>query len=187
MRRFAKYLLALLLPLIVLLVRPLTPALVLTLGQEIRLETEPLDPRDLFRGDYVELRFAIERIPVALIKENSGDILPDESDEDYPDSPAFAFRYVTLSPDAKGIYQPVRLTLEPPSEGVYVRGRPLPYHYYWDRDFLHLDYGNGLRRFYVKENTGLALEEAARYGEVIALAKVWKGRIVLDTLLTEVK
>ena len=32
MRRFAKYLLALLLPLIVLLVRPLTPALVLTLG-----------------------------------------------------------------------------------------------------------------------------------------------------------
>ena len=31
-------------------------------GQEILLETAPVDPRDLFRGDYVTLRYAISRI-----------------------------------------------------------------------------------------------------------------------------
>ena len=31
-------------------------------GQEILLKIEPVDPRDLFRGDYVALRYEISRI-----------------------------------------------------------------------------------------------------------------------------
>lgn len=172
-----KYLLVMLLPLGVLLTRPLTPTLVLMLGEEIRLETEPFDPRDIFRGDYVELRFAIERIPAALMES------PDtRSDETAVDSRRHAkYLYVTLEPDRDRIFQPIRLTKEPPTEGVYVRGVYDPY-YTWDSANVYLDYGNSLRRFYVKENTGLDLEAAARRGKVEAVAKVWKGRIVLQSV-----
>lgn len=33
-------------------------------GQEVVLQTVPVDPRDLFRGDYVVLRYDISRLPV---------------------------------------------------------------------------------------------------------------------------
>ncbi|KXG43733.1 hypothetical protein U473_06680 [Tepidibacillus decaturensis] len=35
-------------------------------GEEITLETKPVDPRDLFRGDYVSLRFTINDVPLEL-------------------------------------------------------------------------------------------------------------------------
>lgn len=179
MRRFAKYLLVMLLPLGVLLVRPLTPTLVLTLGQEVRLETEPYDPRDIFRGDYVELRFAIERVPASLME--SQDAEPNEAESGGYRGYPLPHLYVTLEPDRDGVSQPVRLTRKPPAEGTYVRATYIPY-YSWDKENVRLDYGNSLRRFYVKENTGLDLEEAARRGRVEAVARIWKGRIVLESV-----
>lgn len=175
MKRLAKYLLVMLLPLGVLLLRPLTPALVLMLGQEILLETEPFDPRDLFRGDYVELSFSIERVPLNLPGTASSDLFDPDSYEGI--SPL----YVTLEAGEDGVSRPARLTKEAPSEGVYVRGTYDP-RYSWDQETLRVDYGNNLRRFYVKENTGLDLEYAAREGDVEAVARVWKGRIVLDSV-----
>lgn len=35
-------------------------------GVVVRLETEPVDPRDLLRGDYVILRYKISALPAAL-------------------------------------------------------------------------------------------------------------------------
>ena len=174
MKRFFRYLLIMLLPLGVLLVRPLTPAAVLTFGREVRLTTEPFDPRDLFRGDYVELRFAVESV--------SKDLLSPELRKKLEENGSDAYLYVALSPDEKGIYIPVSVTETPPSEGVYLRARQLEY---WGAsDTVHLDYGANLSRFYVRENTGLELERAARAGKVTAVAKTWKGRIVLESLET---
>ena len=42
-------------------------AAILRDGQEILLKVEPVDPRDLLRGDYVRLGYEISRIPVKLI------------------------------------------------------------------------------------------------------------------------
>ena len=36
-------------------------------GQEVLLKVEPVDPRDLLRGDYVRLGYEISRIPVEMI------------------------------------------------------------------------------------------------------------------------
>jgi uncharacterized membrane-anchored protein len=175
MNRPVKYLLIMALPLGVLLVRPLTFALVLLLGQEIRLATEPFDPRDIFRGDYVELRFAIEEVPMDLLEPG----LRQEAFWADTDGIPPGWVFVTLSPDEKGIYGPVALTKDPPPGGVHVRGR---LNRRWDEG-ITVDYGNSLRRFYVRENTGRALEDAARQGKVEAVARVWKGRIVLDRIL----
>ncbi len=40
---------------------------ILTTGREIVLKTEPVDPRDLFRGHYVRLAYEISRLPVKKI------------------------------------------------------------------------------------------------------------------------
>ena len=42
-------------------------ALILANGREIVLETEPVDPRDLLRGDYVILNYAASRFDVATV------------------------------------------------------------------------------------------------------------------------
>ena len=42
-------------------------AAVLRDGREITLKVEPVDPRDLLRGDYVSLYYEISRIPVSQI------------------------------------------------------------------------------------------------------------------------
>ena len=175
MRRFGKYLLIMLLPLGVLLVRPIIPATVLAFGEEIRLATEPIDPRDIFRGDYVTLSFSIERLPATLMDETARKKWSDARPV-YDDS----WWYVRLDPDSGGISQAVTLLVAPPEEGTYIRGH-IRYHHS-SSDMLEMDYGAHLKRFYVKENTGLELERAAQKGHIEAVAKVWKGRAVLESV-----
>ena len=38
-------------------------------GREIVLDVIPVDPRSLFRGDYVQLNYAISRLPVSLLQQ----------------------------------------------------------------------------------------------------------------------
>ena len=172
MRRFMKYFLVMLLPLGVLLIRPATPALVLFWGDRIRLSTEPVDPRDVFRGDYVELRFAIEEVDKNLM---DSELQRDFDRQTMPEA-----LYVLLSSDSKGIYSPVGVTKEIPSDGIYIKGRPRSR--YGNAGHIRLNYGQNLSRFYVRENTGLELERLARQGDIVATAKVWKGRVVLENL-----
>ncbi|RUV26721.1 MAG: hypothetical protein EOQ60_03660 [Mesorhizobium sp.] len=42
-------------------------AAILRNGKEVLLKVEPVDPRDLLRGDYISLGYDISRIPVKLI------------------------------------------------------------------------------------------------------------------------
>lgn len=181
MRRFAKYFLVMLLPLTVLLVRPLTPAAVLMFGQEIRLATVPVDPRDIFRGDYVTLSFAIEQPSGDLISPEERDSVYDRLSYYSPidfNSPEF-FLYVTLEPDNAGICQPVKISAARPETGIYLRARAVRTHI---GDGVGLDYGDYLNRYYVKENTGLELEDLARRGELAAIVKVWRGRAVITSV-----
>ena len=42
-------------------------AAILRNGKEVLLKVEPVDPRDLLRGDYIILGYEISRIPVKMI------------------------------------------------------------------------------------------------------------------------
>ena len=174
MRRFSKYILAMLLPLSVLMVRPLTPAAVLMFGQEIQLSTEPVDPRDIFRGDYVTLSFSIERFDESLLSEGDKmELFGRLGRQD--DVPTV---YVALGPDGEGVWQPTGIYTKPPDAGVYLRASANGFRI----DDITLDYGDYLRRYYVKESTGRDLEDAARLGKLTALVKVWRGRAVLTSV-----
>ncbi len=85
----------------------------LSSGNVVTLETEPVDPRDIFRGDYVVLRYAISNIALTAYKGTSdlakGDTV-----------------YVELSKNTAGKWRPVALDtrmMEPAEGNHIIRGR----------------------------------------------------------------
>lgn len=168
MRSSLRYLAAALLPLCVLLWLPLEPICVLTWGREICLTARPIDPRDPFRGDYVALEMDAASVPDAAFQ---------------PASLVSAFGracFVTLTPEPSGLWRPSSVTLTEPEDGVYLRGR---IDFRKARSTMHVDLGEGLRRFYVPEGMGQALERAARGGKKYrATVRVLWGRAVIAAL-----
>jgi uncharacterized membrane-anchored protein len=180
-----KYLLIMIIPLTVLLSRPIIPLMTLAFGQEVKLSTVPFDPRDFFRGDYVELSFEIEEVNYDMFSQSlkSKDLQLIEKKEFHNKryrNDEYIKVYVSLKPDDAGIYYAALVSDSRPADDIYVRGKIKNSN---NRRGLRINYGNNLSRFYVKENTGLELENAARKGQVQALAKIWNGFIVLDTLV----
>jgi len=83
-------------------------ALLLSSGKEIRLKVVPVDPRDLFRGDYVVLSYPMSRI------------VTDEIDGD----DAFYFQdpiYVSIQEGSDG-WEARTISHAPPSAGVFLKG-----------------------------------------------------------------
>ncbi|MFD1017803.1 GDYXXLXY domain-containing protein [Thalassobacillus hwangdonensis] len=120
-------------------------------GESIKLRTEPIDPRDLFYGDYVTLNYEIEQIPIEkwnVEKEASyGDMI-----------------HVLLERREDGIYEVVEASnrmYDPGDNQVAVQAK-----YEWSSEVEKIHrVSYGINRYYVEENTGRELEEQA--GEMI--------------------
>ena len=84
-------------------------------GKVIHLRTAPIDPRDMFRGDYVRLNYEISRIPFSRIK--GVDHISELKKGDKI--------YVSLKEGPNGLYELVDAGLEKPADGVYLAGRLL--------------------------------------------------------------
>ena len=181
MRGLRRYLVAAILPLCVLLAAPMRPALILALGEEVRLATVPVDPRDLFRGDYVTLRFAVEEIPLASFDVVSGGRAASgvTGGPEPAEMKLAKDWYVSLNRDASGIFSPEGVGTSPPVGRPYLRGT---FRAASGGSVARLDFGPGLERFYLRENTGRALEDAARKGRIEAIVKVWRGMPVIVSL-----
>jgi uncharacterized membrane-anchored protein len=78
-------------------------------GQEIRLAVVPVDPHDLFRGDFVTLRYDI-----STLHNNTLD-----GDDDFTWQDPI---YVTLTQDAAGAWAASAITHAPPASGLYLAG-----------------------------------------------------------------
>lgn len=169
----AYQLLALLFPILLLLGMLYQPLITLTSGETIQLETRPLDPRDLFRGDHVMLSYDIESIPYTPYFQSLS-----------ADPSALYGKTIYVSLKKSGTYHTVEgIQLEKPTSGIYLKGRVqhiLPV----DSSGQDLTHGNviidyGLDNYFVPENTGKDLEEKARQGEVIATITVKDGYAIL--------
>ena len=179
MRGLRRYLVAAFLPLCVLLAAPVRPALILMFGEEVRLVTIPIDPRDPFRGDYVTLRFAAEEIPLASFDLPSGvGVASGGSGKNLTKLKRVKDWYVPLRRDESGLFRPTGAWTVPPGAEPYLRGTFRTA----SGGSVRLDFGPGLERFYVRENTGHALEDAARRGRIEAVVKVWRGDAVIVSL-----
>jgi uncharacterized membrane-anchored protein len=146
-------------------------------GREIVLPIVPVDPRSLFRGDYVRLSYDVSRVPGELFKESAsaGDKI-----------------YVTIEKTPEGSYKAVAASTRLPDtvgpDQIVLQG--------W------LQYGNlntgrapefvwvryGIESYFVPEDTGLALEDLAREKKMAAVVAVDRdGRSAIKGLMIDGK
>ena len=130
-------------------------AAILRCGQEVMLSVEPVDPRDLLRGDYVTLGYNISSLPTDLFAERPQD------DRNGRDRAVF----VRLKPGEDGIWEAVAARYdekpEPaPADGeLDIRGVATS-SWYDEATSININYG--IERFYVPEGEGRAIEANLR-------------------------
>lgn len=182
----SKYIIVFLVQILILLSMTIQPIMTNILGTEILIKTQPFDPRDVFRGDYVQLNYEINDIPLILLDE---EILKlEKHTEQYSEFEKLGTKtiYVSLKKD-KDFYSVDKATLVEPKEGVFLKGK---YEYsIWDETkqgkIKGIRVGYTLDKYFIPENTGKDLEEAARKGNVIARVKVYKGYSLLQEILPQ--
>ncbi len=126
-------------------------ASILKNGTEIVLKTEPIDPRDLLRGDYVTLGYSITQFAATEISGDFNTFL----DEATP-------VYVALKKDDDGSWQKSRVSITRISDlkpdEILIAGRSISGFSPQTSDNVRVNYG--IERFYVPEGEGKPIEEA---------------------------
>ncbi len=150
---------------VVLLTMIATPARTLLTGETILLRVVPVDPRDLFRGDYVILGYEFSTLPP--------DAIPGLA---YNDQESRAV-YVSLEPEADGRHwRAASYSLDRPEGVVFIEGRVAR----WRR----LEFG--IESYFVQEGEGRKYEEAVREQKLSAeVALDVNGKAVLKRLVIE--
>ena len=117
-------------------------------GKVIHLRTAPIDPRDMFRGDYVRLNYEISRIPVNMIKGSDG----------VGEIKKGAKIYSRLIEGANGLYELVNADFQKPEEGIYLSGRiPYPYRKLQVGSPIWVNYG--IEAYFVEQGKGRNIEK----------------------------
>ncbi|MFU0825123.1 GDYXXLXY domain-containing protein [Clostridium sp.] len=194
-KRGFKYLIAFLIPFFTLLSMTIKPLMANTFGEEILIKTKPFDPRDVFRGDYVQLDYEISEVPLEKVED---EILAMKNGNEYENFKGLEKKdlYVVLK-KYKDFYMVDKVTLQKPNSGVFIKGKyRYPIYKELDKEELQkkenanykievkgirIDYA--LDKYFIPENTGKTLEEAARKGEVLAKIKVYNGYSLLKEIL----
>jgi len=113
-------------------------------GKAVLLETQPVDPRDLLRGDYLMLRYKISDVPTNLF-----------SPPVKKDLPTGTKVFVALAPGTNEFYVVTRastnaLALSSNAE-ILLCGKST-YAWWNTTNSIHVEYG--IERYYVAEGTG---------------------------------
>jgi uncharacterized membrane-anchored protein len=154
-------------------------AAILRNGAEVLLKVEPVDPRDLLRGDYVSLGYEISRIPVKLI----ANIPPDKFSSDDQSL------VVRVKKGMDGYWHPETAWLDAAPAPAGTDEVDIVGHIAagWDLNAgaaraLSPDYG--IERFYLPEGEGLAIQNDMRvrpFGVKVAVSK--RGQAQIKALL----
>jgi len=173
------FLIAMVIPVIILVGMAVQPVLTLFFGQEILLETRPFDPRDIFRGDYVNLSYVIEEVPLGKFP---SELLNLTETSDQINNYKRNQKVYGVLKEENGYMIVDYISLEKPQDEIYIKGK-LPSYYvflYRDKNTNNPVFVNfGLDKYFVPENTGTKLEEAARQGKIAARVKVLNGYAIL--------
>lgn len=132
-------------------------------GREIRVETLPVDPRSLFRGNYARLEYEFSSLPEDTLSEflglRVGEVI-----------------YAVLEQDEEGIYRLSDVVLEPPSKGVFLRGR-------LTTEYSPLRARFGIEAFFAPKEKALQLERDLGGGGVALLMVTDDGRVALKDIV----
>ena len=146
-------------------------------GREVTLQTRPVDPRDLLRGDYVVLGYDISQLPAGALAGQ-------------PTAERNPIVFVKLAPDANGLYQAVSVHAAPvtvTAPEVLIRGRVSYSCGSTIRTFCDkLTVRYGLENYFVPEGEGKTLEQARNQQKLRVVAAVLpSGRAAIKRLLLD--
>ena len=116
-------------------------------GKPVILEIVPVDPRSLFRGNYVHLDYSIARLDDKVI----------------PDELRFhkgSMAYVHLKED-RGVYRPSTVTATAPAEGIFIRGRVQGFHKN-DNGAVVMRLTFGIEAYFAPKKRALEIEDTFR-------------------------
>ena len=129
-------------------------------GREIELDVVPVDPRSLFRGDYVVLSYEISRF--------DGGNVEGELAKGRP-------IYVAIAQDAAGKWQVRRASATRPAAGaaeVVLKGRSDRWRFGPVRQGSQVQARYGIESYFVPEGTGKALEKLVGEKRITAVVAV---------------
>jgi uncharacterized membrane-anchored protein len=146
-------------------------AIPLLTGRTVLVRVQPVDPRDLFRGDYVILSYAFSRVPQQGIEGLS------EKERGSWTKMEGRTVYVPLVPDSvPGHWRGDKATVVKPASGPFLKGQ-IPR--YGPIQF-------GIESYYVQEGAGHQYEQAIRNRKLSAeLAVTSSGQAALRGLRIE--
>ncbi|MBT2699558.1 GDYXXLXY domain-containing protein [Bacillus sp. ISL-40] len=174
-KRAKQLVLACSVPVLILLGMCFTPLYTMLTGVDMILQTKPLDPSDLFRGDYVTLQYEAEEVPISLVDKAVVSRLQDQGGQ---------FEVFVLMEKKDGVHTPIKVSLEKPDKGIFLKGT-----------INYIDKGNqgqeiafieyNLDKYFLEDNTGAEWEKASAKGEILAKLKVNNGYAVLTDITTK--
>lgn len=156
-------------------------------GTEVVLKTEPVDPRDLFRGDYVTLNYDISTLDLEEIQ--AEDLYFDYNDR----------IYLALALE-NGYGVPKKIYRNPPDDELYIKGTVKEVIYDWEAyedsaikeepylKELRVEYG--IESYFVPEGRGIEIESqqwTGREGVDVKVIVDRYGNAVIKSLLVEGK
>ncbi|RCS24112.1 hypothetical protein DUT91_07195 [Phyllobacterium salinisoli] len=131
-------------------------------GKDIVLLTQPVDPRDLMRGDYVTLGYGISSIKRSDIAGK-----PDSETEN-------SNIYVTVKPGPNENWQFSRASFQPikdiAADEIMLKGRTRYAPPAQPDALVGVDYG--IERYYIPEGEGAAIDDAQRQQNIQAVIAV---------------
>ncbi len=152
-------------------------------GRIVTMKVVPVDPRDLFRGEYVHLETAASQLhrQGGTIPQGPSWSYVQPLDRVFEESRRGSVLYVQLAPSASGDYVPVSVSLKPQAGSLNLRGRTK----YPGGTHLSVDYG--LDSFYMQEGKGRRVEEAIRQRRLVQMqvAVASSGQARIKTLLID--
>ena len=160
--------------------------MILRTGTDVTLQTQPVDPRDFLRGDYVTLGYGISNVP------GGGDDLKDSAHRrtDIFGRPVPGDVFVKLAPNPDGFYEAISVHAAPvdvTSPEVLIRGRVRGSIWCSDsRSYCRLNVRYGIESYFVPEGEGGKLEAARNQRKLTVVAAVTPaGRAAIKRLLID--
>jgi uncharacterized membrane-anchored protein len=124
---------------------------ILRTGQIVYLRTAPVDPRDLFRGDFVRLRYEVNSVRREDADAGLGSPGKERGRADVV--------YTRLRSAGEGVYEAAGTSTTRPANGVYLRGRTEDSWRMGWRGGNHLFVKYGIEQLYVEQGSGQAIEK----------------------------
>lgn len=156
-------------------------------GTEVLLKTAPVDPNDLFRGEYVTLNYEISNLNIAELQ-------AEETYFDYNDR-------IYLSLELKeGYGVPKKIYANPPENELYIAGKVKDVVYEWgnseeigsgeDAGIKELRVDYGIESYFVPEGKGMEIEGKQWTEEQAVTVKIAidkRGNALIKSLLIDGK